>query len=65
VPHRATQSLVAALGLVSIELAEDWALRRFVVCMRDRFSLTLSARHLLEALASHGQAEEPDEGALA
>jgi DNA-binding transcriptional LysR family regulator len=65
VPHRATQSLVAALGLVSIELAEDWALRRFVVCMRDRFSLTLSARHLLEALASHGQAEETDEGAPA
>jgi DNA-binding transcriptional LysR family regulator len=53
VPEAATRTLVDALGLVSIPLAEEWASRRFVVCMRDRAGLTLSARHLLESLASH------------
>jgi DNA-binding transcriptional LysR family regulator len=62
VPYRATHSLIAALGLVSIELAEEWALRRFVVCMRDRFGLTASARRLLESLASHWAADEQAEG---
>jgi DNA-binding transcriptional LysR family regulator len=64
VPYRATQTLITALGLASIELAEDWALRRFVVCLRDRFSLTASARRLLDSLASHWQDEPKAQAAV-
>jgi len=57
VPDVATRCLIDALRLVSIPLEEEWALRRLVVCMRDRAGLTLSARLLLESLAVHGHTE--------
>jgi DNA-binding transcriptional LysR family regulator len=59
VPDGTTRMLIEALGLVRIALDEEWALRRFVICMRDREGLTVSARELLESLASHGEAALP------
>jgi DNA-binding transcriptional LysR family regulator len=53
VPDVGSRTLIDALRLVAIPLDEEWALRRFVVCMRDRAGLTLSARQLLESLAAH------------
>jgi DNA-binding transcriptional LysR family regulator len=50
VPDGACRSLIDALGLASIPLDEEWALRRFVLCMRDRAGLTVSALQLLESL---------------
>jgi DNA-binding transcriptional LysR family regulator len=57
VPDDASRRLIDALGLVAVPLDEEWALRRFVVCMRDRAGLTLSARELLESLAAQGRAQ--------
>jgi DNA-binding transcriptional LysR family regulator len=56
-PDVATRPLVDALQLASVPLDEEWAVRRLVVCMRDRAGLTLSARQLLESLAAHGRLE--------
>ena len=37
-------------GIVAVPLREAWAERRFVICMRDRNALTLTASHLLDHL---------------
>jgi DNA-binding transcriptional LysR family regulator len=37
-------------GIVAVPLCEAWAERRFVICMRDRNALTLTASHLLDHL---------------
>jgi DNA-binding transcriptional LysR family regulator len=50
VPDGACRSLIDALGLASVRLDEEWAVRRFVLCMRDRAGLTVSALQLLESL---------------
>ncbi|RDK00700.1 LysR family transcriptional regulator [Paraburkholderia lacunae] len=39
-------------GLAVIPLRDAWAQRRFVICMRDRHALTLTATHLLDHLLS-------------
>lgn len=52
VPREASRVVAKAYGLKAIELTDDWALRRFVVCMRDRTELSAPARLLLDSLAS-------------
>lgn len=52
VPREASRVVARAYGLKAIELTDDWALRRFVVCMRDRAELSAPARLLLDALSS-------------
>jgi DNA-binding transcriptional LysR family regulator len=37
-------------GIVAVPLRDAWAERRFVICMRDRNALTLTASHLLDHL---------------
>ena len=65
VPREASKPLVKAFGLRAIKLTDDWAYRRFVVCMRDRAGLTVAARMLVESLAAqwHG-AVAPEASAL-
>jgi DNA-binding transcriptional LysR family regulator len=52
VPAEASRPLIRAFGLKAIALTDEWALRRFVICMRDRETLTAPARLLLDALAA-------------
>jgi DNA-binding transcriptional LysR family regulator len=52
VPKEASRALIKAFGLKALTLTEEWAQRRFVVCMRDKEELTVPARLLLETLAS-------------
>lgn len=53
VPLGACRTVLGALKLVVIPLDDEWAQRRFVVCMRDRAGLTVSTRLLLESLTRH------------
>lgn len=46
----------AALGLRSIRLAEPWARREIVLCVRDLAGLTVAARKLFEHLEARGKA---------
>jgi DNA-binding transcriptional LysR family regulator len=52
VPRKASTSMLKAYGLKAIALTDDWAVRRLVMCMRDRTELTAPARLLLDTLAS-------------
>jgi DNA-binding transcriptional LysR family regulator len=52
VPGEASRALVKAFGLKAIPLTDEWALRRFVICMRAREELTVPARLLLDSLAA-------------
>jgi DNA-binding transcriptional LysR family regulator len=52
VPHEASLPLIRSFGLRAIPLSDEWALRRFVICMRDRDLLAAPARLLLDALAA-------------
>jgi len=52
VPIEPCRPLVRALGLRALPLTDDWALRRFVVGVRDRSELAAPARLLLDMLAS-------------
>jgi DNA-binding transcriptional LysR family regulator len=52
VPREASLPLVKAFGLKTLALTDDWAVRRFVICSRDRAELTVPARLLLDSLAS-------------
>lgn len=51
VPKEASRALIKAFGLKAVALSEEWAQRRFVVCMRDKEELTVPARLLLETFA--------------
>lgn len=52
VPKEPSRPLVRSFGLRAIPLSDEWALRRFVVCVKDRSELPSPARLLLEALAA-------------
>jgi DNA-binding transcriptional LysR family regulator len=52
VPGEASRPLIRAFGLKAIPLTDEWALRRFVICTRDRDLLAAPARLLLDALAA-------------
>ncbi len=62
VPREAADGHARALGLILLPLTDAWALRRFVICLRARDSLTASARLLVDFL--HGRATA-DSGDLA
>jgi DNA-binding transcriptional LysR family regulator len=49
-PREATAPIVAASGLAMVPLAERWAQRRFVACVRAEPALSASARRLVEHL---------------
>jgi len=53
VPREASMPLIRSLGLKAVALTDEWATRRFVICMRDRAALTAPARLLLDALSAH------------
>lgn len=59
VPREASRPFVKAFGLRAVPLSDDWAMRKFVICMQDRAALKVPARLLVDALAAqwHG----PDE----
>lgn len=59
VPREACKPLLKAFSLRAVKLTDNWAYRRFVVCMRDRGDLTVAARMLVEHLAAqwHGPKE--------
>lgn len=52
VPDEACRPLIQGLGLRALTLTDDWALRRFVVCTRERSTLTAPARLLLDLLSA-------------
>ncbi len=52
VPHHASRPLVKYFQLKTVALADDWAARRFVICMKDRSELAAPARMLLNDLSS-------------
>ncbi|MCY1441852.1 aminoethylphosphonate catabolism associated LysR family transcriptional regulator [compost metagenome] len=49
-PQEAVARYAALFDLRVIPLTDDWALGEFVICMRDRHTLSLSARRLLDHL---------------
>jgi DNA-binding transcriptional LysR family regulator len=59
VPREASRPLVKAFGLKTIALTDDWAARRFVICMRDRAELTVPARLLLDELSAQWYGTDP------
>ena len=52
VPREATRALVKAMRLKAIDLADDWARRHLVLCVRDHSELSMPARQLLDALTA-------------
>lgn len=61
VPREASRPLVKAFGLRAIRLTDDWAYRQFVVCTRDRASLSVPARLLMESLAAQWHGPTPSQ----
>jgi len=60
VPREIAEPAAAGYALKIVDLDEPWARRRFVICFRDRESLTPSARLLLDHLsAPHIPQETP------
>jgi len=51
VPREAVGAFVKAFDLALVPLGDSWAVRRFVICMRSRDSLTATARLLVEYAA--------------
>lgn len=51
-PRQATEPHVQAMGLRFVPLAEPWARRRFVICLRDAAHLTAAARLLVDHLVA-------------
>lgn len=49
-PRHVAKASAAMLNLSAVTLDEVWATRKFVLCIRDRGSLTPAARSLLEHL---------------
>jgi DNA-binding transcriptional LysR family regulator len=66
-PREATEPHVQALGLRFVPLAEPWARRRFVICLRDAAGLTAAARLLADHLVQQaaGEATRPPPSARA
>ena len=52
VPREASRPLIKGLGLKAITLTDEWAARRFMICMRERSQLTAPARLLLDMLSA-------------
>lgn len=52
VPRESTRGLVESFRLKAIPLADEWARRRFVLCVRDDVELSMPARLLFEWLVS-------------
>ncbi|MGH8808910.1 MAG: LysR family transcriptional regulator [Noviherbaspirillum sp.] len=50
IPREAIQPYQSALGLRAIPLADPWAHRRFVICMRDYDALPMSSRLFVDFL---------------
>jgi len=55
IPRESAGTTAKALGLRVQPLADDWAKRRFVVCMRSRAALTPAARMLVDHLQREGE----------
>lgn len=55
-PRQATEPHVQALGLRFVPLAEPWARRRFVICLRDATTLPAAARLLVDHLVQQAAA---------
>lgn len=58
-PREAVDRYVQLFDLRVIPLTDDWALGEFVICMRDRNALSLSARRLLDHLLMRAPALQP------
>jgi DNA-binding transcriptional LysR family regulator len=59
VPVEASKQLIKAFGLRVIPLTDEWAVRHFVICVRDRTALKVPARLLLDSLSSKWYGNEP------
>lgn len=57
VPREAVGAYVKTFDLALIPLSDDWAVRRFVICMRSRESLTATARLLVDYLHQRANAK--------
>ena len=62
VPREAADAYVRALGLHMLPLTDAWAVRRFVVCMRSRESLSAAARLLVDYLHERAAGGHPSTG---
>jgi DNA-binding transcriptional LysR family regulator len=58
VPLEVMAPFEQALGLKTVPLADTWARRRFVACVRDKAALSLAAQMLLESLEAAGGSSE-------
>ena len=61
VPESSVANLPKSSGLKSIVLADTWALRELVICVRRLANLTPEARQLVEHLAGDAGLEKPAE----
>lgn len=59
VPVEASKQLIKAFGLRVIPLTDEWAVRHFVICVRDRTALKVPARLLLDSLSSKWYGNDP------
>jgi DNA-binding transcriptional LysR family regulator len=59
VPAESSRPLIKSLGLRVVPLTDEWALRRFVICVRDRNALKVPARMLLDSLSAQWYGNEP------
>lgn len=50
VPREVAQPIMRTLDLRAVSLSDSWAQRQFVVCMRGRADLTVSARQFVDTL---------------
>ena len=57
-PREAVERYSALFDLRIIPLTDDWALGDFVICVRDRDALSLSARRLLDHLLTRAPARQ-------
>lgn len=60
VPETAARRHRRASGIAVVRLDDPWAVRRLVICLRDRDALTAPARRLLDHLAAAGAAAEEE-----
>ncbi|QIL73897.1 LysR family transcriptional regulator (plasmid) [Diaphorobacter sp. HDW4B] len=57
VPSESAHAWIRNYGLQAIALDEKWAARNFVLCVRDKLTLSFSARNLLEHLTMAARAD--------
>lgn len=60
VPREPSEPLIRHFKLRAIPLTDDWALRRFVICVRNQDELSAPARLLLKHLASKWYGDEAE-----